>query len=281
MKAKAILKRTVKIATSVLVYAVVALCLFGVLLTISAKKSEDGTMTIFGMQMRIVLTSSMEADPNTDVSDFDIKDIPVRSMVFVETVPDDPAEAKAWYGALREGDVLTFRYLYNVMPEAITHRIIDIDPDPETGGYIIQLQGDNKGEDGENLIQVIYTGRTNTSNRVIGKVVGQSYLLGLFLSVLREPVGIICMILIPAVAIAIWELVKIINILTADKKRKAREENEAQQNELEALKRRLAELEAVQASQEQAPPPPTQGSPPTEADASESNSNSVTNGEEP
>ena len=280
MKAKAILKRTGKIAVSLLIYAVVALCLLGVLLTISAKKSEDGTMTIFGMQLRIVLTSSMEADPNTDVSDFDIKDIPVRSVVFVETVPDDPVEAKAWYAALKEGDVLTFRYLYNVMPETITHRIIDIDPDPETGGYVIQLKGDNKGEDGENLTQTIYTGRTNTSNRVIGKVVGQSYLLGLFLSVLREPIGIICMILIPAVAIAIWELVKIINILTSDKRRKAREESEAQQNEMEALKRRLAELEAAQAAQSQAPPP-TQGSPPPEKNASENNSTSVTNGEEP
>ena len=254
-KTKKTLKKVGKITADILICIVVVLALIGVVLTVSAKRSADNTATLFGLQMRIVLTSSMEESPYTDVSEYDIQDIPVRSMVFVETVPDDPAEADAWYKELKVGDVLTFRYLYNVMPETITHRITKIDPDPANGGYVIELKGDNKNADSENLTQVIHTAKTNTPNRVLGKVVGQSYLLGLFVCALQEPVGLICMIILPATVIAIWEIIRIINLLNAEKKKRAKEKLEALESkaaEVDDLMRRLAELEAAQAAQKAA-----------------------------
>ena len=63
------------------------------MLTITAKKDKDGTATILGTQMRLVTTSSMEKSPATDVSGFKVKHIPVNSMVFIDVVPEDPAEA--------------------------------------------------------------------------------------------------------------------------------------------------------------------------------------------
>ena len=88
-------KKVWSIVSNVLLYLFIAICLIGVILTITAKKDEDGTATIFGMQMRLVISPSMEKCDATDVSDFEIKDIPVNSMVFIEVVPTDPTEAPA------------------------------------------------------------------------------------------------------------------------------------------------------------------------------------------
>ena len=212
------------------------------ILTLSSKKDPDGTATLFGMQMRIVVSESMEKCDKTDVSDYDIKDIPVKSMVFIETVPKDKTKAEKWYGDLEVGDVLTFKYVY-VRQETVTHRIIDIDEDG-----LIYLAGDNKSAESENLVQVIDPSDTNSPNYVIGKVVGQSYIIGLFISILQSPVGIVCVIILPALVIMILEIVKVINILSADKKKAADEEKKKQQDEIEELRRRLMELEQIKNS---------------------------------
>ena len=234
-------KKIIEIASNVLLYLFLAICIFSLTLTIFAKKDSDGTAEIFGYQLRIVVTESMAKCDETDVSDFDIKSIPLRSMVFVETVPEDKDEADAWFDGLNEGDVLTFKYVY-ASQVTITHRITKITPDGD--GYIIELQGDNKASTDNQGVQVINTNERDTSpNYVVGKVVGQSRIIGFILSILKEPVGLICVIIVPCAIVIIMEIIKIVNVLGAERKQKADEENKKKDDELFELRRKLAELE--------------------------------------
>ena len=242
MEKTQVIKKVGKIAANILLYIFIAVCLFSVILTISSKKDEDGTATIFGMQMRSVLSPSMEECDATDVSGYEIKDIPTGSMVFIDVVPEDPDEAEKWYADLKIGDVLTFKYVY-VKQETITHRITGIRQNPN-GGYTIRLEGDNKNSDSETLTQTIDTSEKNSPNYVIGKVTGQSYLLGMLVNTLKSPAGLIFIVIIPSLIIVILEILKIIKILGADKRKKDEEEKARQQRELDELRQRLAELEA-------------------------------------
>lgn len=242
MEKTQIVQKVGKIAANILLYVFIAVCLFSVILTISSKKDADGTATIFGVQMRSVLSPSMEKCDATDVSGYEIKDIPTGSMVFIEVVPEDPEEAAQWYANLEIGDVLTFKYVY-VKQETITHRITGIRQNAD-GGYTIRLEGDNKNSDSETLTQTINTSEKNSPNYVIGKVTGQSYLLGLFVKTMKSPVGLICIVIIPSLIIVILEILKIIKLLGADKRKQEQEEKERTANELDELRRRLAEYEA-------------------------------------
>jgi len=242
MEKTQIVKKVGKIAANILLYVFIAVCLFSVILTISSKKDADGTATIFGVQMRSVLSPSMEKCDATDVSGYEIKDIPTGSMVFIEVVPEDPEEAAQWYANLKIGDVLTFKYVY-VKQETITHRITGIRQNAD-GGYTIRLEGDNKNSDSDTLTQTINTSEKNSPNYVIGKVTGQSYLLGLFVKTMKSPVGLICIVIIPSLIIVILEILKIIKLLGADKRKQEQEEKERTANELDELRRRLAEYEA-------------------------------------
>ena len=242
-KAKTKMKKIGGIALNVLMYVFLAICIFSVVLTVLSKRDADGAANVFGFQMRVVTSDSMAKCELTDVSDYKIKDIPVRSMVFVKTVPDDPQDADEWYGKLKAGDVLTFRYVYTTQV-TITHRIISI-TEKETGGFIIELAGDNKNAEDGQLTQVIDTSIPNSTNYVIGKVVGQSYLLGLIMSLLMQPVGIVLMIIVPCFVIILLEILKISRVFGEDKKNREQEEREKTNSELEELRRKLAELERL------------------------------------
>lgn len=235
-----VLKRVGKILTDVLLYVFIAICIISVIFTIATKKDTDGTATLFGRQMRLVLSPSMEKCDLTDVTSYDIKDIPTGSMIFIELVPKDEAEAQAWYRELKVGDVLTFKYVYTKQ-ETITHRITKIEDNGE--GYTIWLEGDNKSSDSETLAQVIDTSEKNSPNYVIGKVTGQSRALGFFIRLLRSSSGLILIVILPSMIIVISEAVKIARLLSADKRSKAEAEMERQQEELIELRRRLSELE--------------------------------------
>ena len=245
------IKKVLGTLVNVLLYTFICISILGIVLTISAKKEPDGASTVFGRQIRYVLSPSMEKCDQTDVSQYEIKDIKVRSMVFIEVVPKDEREAKEWYADLEVGDVLTFKYVY-AKQETITHRITDIYPN-ENGGYTITLEGDNKNADSNVLTQTIDTSLKNSPNYVIGKVTGQSYLLGLFISVLKSPAGIISIIILPSFVILLMEVLKIVRMMNADKHKKHEEEKAQQLSELDELRRRLAELEAQKSA---SPPEP-------------------------
>ena len=141
---KAKIKRIGQIALDVLLYIFLAICIFSVVVTVLSKRDSDGAAEVFGYQMRVVTSDSMAESEFTDVSGFKIKDIPIRSMVFVKVMPDDPAEADEFYRSLKVGDVLTFRYVYTTQV-TITHRITNIEE--IDGGFKITLAGDNIGTD--------------------------------------------------------------------------------------------------------------------------------------
>lgn len=235
------LKKIGGIVMDVVLYTFLAICIFSVFMTLTAKRSPDGAAEIFGYQMRVVTSDSMAKCEHTDVSAFKIKDIPIRSMVFVKTVPEDPAKADEFYRSLKVGDVLTFRYVYTTQV-TITHRITAI-TEKEGGGFIIELAGDNKNSEDGQLIQEIDTSVSYSTNYVIGKVTGQSYPFGWVMSFLMQPVGIVLAIIAPCALIILLEVLKIARLFMDDKKKRDQEEKNAQENELEELRRKLAALE--------------------------------------
>ena len=243
---KAKIRKIGKITLDILLYIFLAICIFAVFVTVLSKRDSDGAAEVFGYQMRVVTSDSMSESEFTDVSAYKIKDIPIRSMVFVKVMPDDPAEADEFYRSLEVGDVLTFRYVYTTQV-TITHRITAI-TEKETGGFVIELAGDNKSSEDGQLTQVIDTSVPNNMNYVIGKVTGQAKLFGAVMSFLMQPAGIILLIILPCAIIILIEILKIVKLLTADKKKREQEEKDKKESELEELRRRLAEMEKAQAS---------------------------------
>ena len=182
---KVSVKKVFNVIGNVVLYIFLAVCIFSVLLTLLSRRDSDGAAEVFGYQMRVVVSDSMSKSEFTDVSAYDIKDIPIRSMIFVKVRPKDPVELDKWYASIEEGDVLTFRYVYTTQV-TITHRVKSIEEKP-TGGFIIQLEGDNKTSEDGQLVQVIDTSIPNNTNYVIGKVVGQAKLFGTVMSFLMQP----------------------------------------------------------------------------------------------
>lgn len=235
-------KKVLPIIGNVFLWLFLGLCLVAIILAIVAKRSDDGAVNVFGHEMRVVLSPSMAKSEETDVSGFKIKDIPVKSLVITENVPEENAEE--WYGELQVGDVLTFRYLVAGRQETITHRIIAIEK--QTYGYKITLRGDNGTTDE----QVIYTDEeTNPrpANYVLGKVVRVDVVFGNIIYILQQPVGIALVVIVPASIILILQLLRIINVLYGEKRKKAEEKQVEQADEIDALKKRLAEMEQQQA----------------------------------
>jgi uncharacterized membrane protein len=235
---KARSKKLIASIASILMYVFLAISIFAVILAIFSRRHEDGAAEIFGYQIRVVTSDSMAKCEFTNVKDYDIKDIPKGSVVFIKTVPRDNAEAAKWYDSLEIGDVLTFRYVYT-RQVTITHRITGIE-DKQDGSFVFELTGDNTASESGQMHQIIDTSVSDSPNYVIGKVVGQSRLLGWLMSTW----GIVLIIILPCVAIMTNEIVKITRLVGSDKKAKQKAEMEKTQEELETLRRRLAELEA-------------------------------------
>lgn len=251
------LKKALKITGDVLLFIIVAFALFVLVVSIVSKKDSDGTATVFGKQLRFVQSDSMAECELTDVSNYKIKSIPVKSCVFIEVVPEDAGEQAEWYANLKVGDVLTFKYVYTKQ-ETITHRIVSIEEN-ETGGYVITLEGDNKNSDSNLLSQTINTSLTDSPNYVIGKVTGQSYFLGLLVYAFKTPVGIVCLVIIPCVIIIALEVIRLVRVFGKDKKDKIKAEQAQQASEIEELRRQLASLQqSAEKQQEQADEAPMQ-----------------------
>lgn len=261
-----IAKKVANIVLDVVVVIVLLLALFTMIVTVNAKKSKDGTATIFGYQLRFVQSGSMEKCAYTDVSKYKVKSIKVKSCVFIKTAPTSEKEINEWYKTLKVGDVLTFQYNrekkaneknYNGDGKTITHRVIKIEKKENGNGYIITLKGDYKsGKDSEPAEQIIDTENdtpeSSTCTYIIGKVTGQSYLLGLCVYVLKKPVGIVCVVIVPCLLMIVIQIFRIANVLGEDKKNKRKEEQAHKDDEIEELKRQLAALQNAAAPEESA-----------------------------
>lgn len=234
------IKKALKITVNVLLYTFFAVCVVALFISLLSKRDSDGAVDIFGYQLRVVVSPSMEKCEHTDVSEFKIKDIPVRSMIFVQLIPKDEDKQAEWYSEIKPGDVLTFKYLYSKQ-ETITHRVVSIDEDGK-GGYIIILEGDNKNDETGALQQIIYTSDEASPNYVIGKVTGQSKFLGFIVFVISQPLGLALIIIVPCLIIIIFEVIRVVNVIHASKKSKLAEQNKNQQTEIDELKRQLEEM---------------------------------------
>ena len=245
-------KKVFKVISNVVMYFFIALCVLLVICSITGKKT-NGAINVFGHQMRVVISRSMEKCDQTydDISKYAIKDIPLKSMVFIETAPDNKEDFNKWCDNLLVGDVITFQYGEYGPRLPITHRIKEIKEDGD-GGYIIKLQGDNKPtleqEGGASAAdvgtQTLYTSKQfNSTNYIVGKVTGQSYVLGVLVTAVSQPLGIVLIVIVPCLVIAVLEIVKIVSVLNADKKKKAQEKFDKQESEIEILKRQLAEMQ--------------------------------------
>ena len=230
-------KKVLNIVVNILVYAFLALAVVSLVFVMFSK---NDAVTVFGRQVYIVVSGSMEKCENTDVSDFEIKDIPVKSAVFIECVPKDAAQADEWYSDLQVGDVLTFKYLYTTQ-ETVTHRIVEIEENGD-GGYTIQLEGDNKGEGVTLARQTIRTEEVDSPNYVIGKVTSVSYPLGVVIHSLTQPLGIAFLVMIPCFAIILLEVIRIVKYLGEEKRKKAEASSLEKDDEIEQLR---AQIEAL------------------------------------
>ena len=220
----------------------ILLAVFLVIISIGAKKADDGAATIFGYQFRTVLTESMEENERTDVSGFKIKSLKKDSLVIVDCAPDPAKEEKSheWYSKLKVGDVLTFYYRELSKTVPITHRITKI-VELENGGYYIELKGDN---DPDSVPQVIKDTSNYAGNLdyVIGKVVGSSYTFGVVITSLQSKIAIVLAIIVPCVIIIVFEAIKITRILGQDKRDKLIEEKKQKEDEMKSQEDEIARL---------------------------------------
>jgi len=145
---------------------IVLFILFAALnLYLGAEVRKNASASLFGKQVRLVLTGSM--DPT----------IPKDSLILVDTSGD-----KKDYEV---DDVLTFNYpAYGELPT--THRVIDKTVSGKDVTYT--LKGDAPG---------LIATQTVDSSEVIGKVVFHSLALGEIVSFAKGVGGYICFILIP------------------------------------------------------------------------------------
>lgn len=210
---------------------------------IVSKKSSDGGIKIFNHQIRIVISPSMEKNDETydQIKKYKIKDIKTKSLVLIKCMPEENQDN--WYENINKGDVLTFKYTYDNKQETITHRVVSCEKNQDRDGYTIILIGDNKSENAIASVQEIDTSIENNTNYVIGKVVGKSYIIGVLLYSLKQPIGIALLVIVPSILIIIFEIIKIVNYLNEEKKKKLIEEQDKQLEEIELLKKKIAELE--------------------------------------
>lgn len=221
----------------VILFCFLAIATASVLITLFSEKNETGAVELFGYQTLIVTSNSMEECSETDVSKYEIQSIPKNAMVLVQLVPENEAEANSWYRSLRVGDVLTFRYYY-AQQITITHRITNI-TEKKTGGFIIELEGDNKNSNVDQLKQTIDTSDAASMNYVIGKVKFASIFPGLLLSALKSPIGLVLIIMVPCAIIIMMEVLKINNVVVEDKR--VKEEHRLQV--MDAIRRSVEENE--------------------------------------
>ena len=270
-------KKIIAIVLDVLLYTFLALAIVVVALTIMSKVAQkddpNGAPNLFGYEMRYVETGSMEPE------------YPVNTMVFIERAPENYEDSIKWFENVKGGDVLTFKYREAGQQIVITHRVISKEynaekyPDDskhageEKGGYVIKLVGDNDGGDDEAMEQIIYTyahyndmadAEDQLRGQVIGKVVGQNLVLGTIVTTLKQPLGMVLIIIVPCLIVIIIEVIRIVKVLNSEKNEKAKKTQEEQQekldrqnSEIELLKQQLALLQQQAMASQTAPAPTT------------------------
>ncbi len=242
-----VIKKGLSVFLDVLTFAAVFFSLFVLCCSISLKTSGNESVSMFGYELRLVESDSMEECPEFDASQYEVKSIPLKSCVFIETIPEKKDEKDAWYRDLKVGDVLTFRYVYGKQT-TITHRLIE--KEEIDGGYRLSLQGDNRHTGVVPGVQIIDTTLQNSPNAVIGKVKGQSYPLGLAVSIFHNRIGIIFVVIVPCFIIIAFEVYRIILVASEMKKEEAKGVSPTKEIEKEAVVAEASFKQSEQANQQ-------------------------------
>ena len=173
---------------SVLMIAVAVFALVTVLFTPAGEAP-----TVFGWQILRVTTGSMAPTYPTD------------TMVFVRKT--DPAD-------IEPGDVISFYSSDPGLDGALnTHRVVEVRE--EDGHYVYVTRGD------ANNVRDQYDA---DSRRLLGKVVGSSYLLGKLSRLISNPLIFIPVILVPLAVILIGNIVRTVSYARVLAKEEAEEE---------------------------------------------------------
>jgi len=225
-------KRALKITGNVVFYVVLAFFLVLAGFSITSRVTNG---RIGDSQYLVVISGSMDGEKQEE---YDIKTIPVKSLIKVDLVKEGKEED--FYSNLKKGDVLTFNYV-SLNNTTITHRIIE-DPIKQADGvYKYILKGD--AVEGDSDIQTLYSdGRTG---EILGKVSFVSLPLGQIYFFMSSKVGTLVLVILPSSAICIFEIAKIIYLVSENKRKKkeeiTKEETNKKDKEIEELKRQLEE----------------------------------------
>lgn len=200
-------KRALKITGNVIFYVVLAFFLVLAGFSITSRVTNG---RIGDSQYLVVISGSMDGEKQEE---YDIKTIPVKSLIKVDLVKEGNEED--FYSNLKKGDVLTFNYV-SLNNTTITHRIIE-DPIKQADGvYKYILKGD--AVEGDSDIQTLYSdGRTG---EILGKVSFVSLPLGQIYFFMSSKVGTLVLVILPSSAICIFEIAKIIYLVSENKRKK-------------------------------------------------------------
>ena len=235
-----------------------ALLIFDIFVISMRFSTNTGRGTnFFGNEIFIVQTGSMEGSQDLyDANpDWEIKDCPIDSAVFVQDAPATISEGDsqetiefkqqmidAYYGDIKVGDVMTFYYQVGTTV-IVTHRVtaINIIHGQYGNVYRFTLRGDNPT--GDKVVSAYSPTQTVQSDTgmVIGKVTRCEVGLGKFIvHFIQNKVLMGVLIIAPAGIMFVYEIAKIIVILQRSKEQ-ARQE--AQNNEVNELKEKLEQLQ--------------------------------------
>ena len=192
----------------VFVYLFLIISILFATLVFLTRLSKNDSANIFNYEFRTIETNSMQESEIFSVDEFKIKSLPKNTLIVIEKIPENENLKDEWYKSLKVGDVLTFTYTY-VRQEVITHRISSI-KQKKTGGYVIELVGDNRQDNETPNRQIIDTSLKDSHNYVIGKVVNKSKVLGNVIVWLKNPVTLFFSLIMPSVIIILYQIFKII-----------------------------------------------------------------------
>ena len=90
---------------------------------------------------------------------------------------------------------------------------------------------------------------------MLGKVTAVFSVLGFIVSLLKNPIGLVFIVIIPCFIIILLEILKILGAYNAEKQKRNKEEAKKKDDELEELKKRLAALEKREETENKEPKP--------------------------
>lgn len=167
-----VLKKIGRVITKIFLIFCIIILIAEIWIIIQSITNKDKIPSIFGVKPMIVLSGSMETEINSG-------DLAIIKNINVKD--------------LKKGDVIAYRSGKNIVT---THRIVEIEKNNDTRNFT------TKGDNNEvNDLQKV------TEKQVEGKYIFKIPKLGNFLMYIKEPSGLIAIILIILILGLIWIII--------------------------------------------------------------------------